>query len=419
MPVLGLLAVLVLVAANAFFVIAEYALVTARRSALEQRAAEGHRGAAVALRLMDDPVRLIGTVQIGITALGILLGAVGEPAVRELLGDGVPRWVSFAAGFLATTYLSVAFGELVPKALALHAAAPVAAVVARPIDVLGLAFRPAVWVLQASATAVLRPLGVPSVTAGERPVSREELLSIVQDAEEEGVLRADEEDAIAAIVGLRGRTVGEVMVPWRDVVVADASRPADDVAADVAASAHTRLPLLREAAGPVVGVLHAKDVWRAQVAGGPLDLAALARDVVAVPPSGSIDAALAQLRAARQHLAVVLDEYGTPTGIVTLEDILEEVVGEIEDELDPPRAAVERRDDGTVVVPGAMSVGDLGRATGIVLERARAHSVGGVLQEALGRVPAVGDAVEVDGVALRAAEVEDHRVVAVEVRPGP
>lgn len=417
MPLLGLAAVVLLVLANAFFVIAEYALVTARRSALERKAADGSGGARVALRLMDEPVRLIGTVQIGITALGILLGAVGEPAVRDVLGEDVPGWVSFAAGFLVTTYLSVAFGELVPKALALHGPEPIAVAVARPIDVFSRVFAPAVWVLQTSARLVLRPLGVPSVTAGERPVSREELLTIVADAEEAGSLRAEEEDAISAIVGLRSRTVAELMVPWHDVVVTDLARPAADAAADVAASAHTRLPLLRTAGGPVVGVLHAKDVWRAQQAGGPLDLEALARDVVGVPPSAHIDVALGQLRAARQHLAVVLDEYGAPLGIVTLEDILEEVVGDIEDELDPPRLDVERRADGTVVVPGAMSVGDLARATGIALPPGRAHSVGGVLQQALGRVPAAGDTAEVDGTALRAAAVEDHRIVAVEVRP--
>src|SRR3954468_1474992 len=153
---LRLVLVVLLVAGNAFFVIAEYALVTARRSRLEQLATAGTHGAGTALRLMDDPVRIISTVQIGITALGILLGAVGEPVVTDILGDAVPAWLSFLLGFAVVTYLSVAFGELVPKALALHAAERVAVVVARPIDLIGRALAPAVWVLQASARLVLR-----------------------------------------------------------------------------------------------------------------------------------------------------------------------------------------------------------------------------------------------------------------------
>ena len=414
MPVIGLVAVFVLVAANGFFVIAEYALVTARRSALEARAEDGSRGARVALALMDEPVRLIGTVQIGITALGILLGAVGEPAVRDLLGEGVPSWVSFALGFLVTTYLSVAFGELVPKALALHDPEPIAVLVARPIAVLSVLFKPGVWVLQASAALVLRPLGIPSVTAGERPVSREELLSIVAEAEDAGSLRADEEDAITAIVGLRGRAVAELMVPWVDVEAVDAALPVAEAVEVVAASPHTRLPLVR-GGGTVLGVLHAKDVFRAVASAEDVDLDAVARDAVVVPPGARVDETLANLRAARQHLAVVLDEYGGPLGIVTLEDVLEEIVGDIEDELDVPAVALERLDERTVVVPGALSVGDLARDAGVTVTSVRAHSVGGVLQEALGRVPSEGDAVEVDGVRLTAVEVDHHRVVAVEV----
>ncbi|WP_372788339.1 hemolysin family protein [Paraconexibacter sp.] len=416
MPVIGLLAVFGLVAANAFFVIAEYALVTSRRGPLEQRAAAGHVGAGVALKLMDDPVRLIGTVQIGITALGILLGAVGEPAIRELLGEGVPTWAAFVAGFLVTTYLSVAFGELVPKALALHDPEPIAAFVARPITFLGRLSAPAVWILQTSAALVLRPLGIPSVSAGDRPVSREDLLTIVQDAEEAGALGAEEEDMISAIVELRGRPVADVMVPWSAVTVADLSCPPEEVAADMARSNHSRLPAVASLGGPLVGVLHARDVWRAERAGA-MDLQALARDAVVVPPTALVDAVLTRMRAERQHMAVVLDEYGSPVGIVTLEDVLEEIVGEIEDEFDRPAAGVQRLGEDGYRVPGALSLMDLERATGIRITAERAHSIGGTLQDRLGRVPAVGDAVVVDGVRLRAAAIDHHRVASVDVVP--
>src|SRR5688572_10808572 len=169
-----LLAVVLIIASNAFFVVAEYAIVTARRTALEQRAASS-RGARVALRLMEDPVRVISAVQIAITALGIALGAVGEPVVRELLGEGAPSWLSYPLAFLVITYLSVAFGELVPKALALHSAERVAILVARPVDLFARLVAPAVWVLQLTSRLVLKPFGIEAVGAGERPMSREEL----------------------------------------------------------------------------------------------------------------------------------------------------------------------------------------------------------------------------------------------------
>jgi putative hemolysin len=176
------LVVLGLVAGNAFFVIGEYAVVTARRAALAARAARGHAGARAALRLMDDPVRVISTVQVGITAIGILTGAIGEPLVRELLGDAIPGWVGFLIAFAAITYLSVVLGELVPKALTLDRAEALAALVAPPIELIAVGLRPVVWVLEASARILLRPFGVREVIAGDTVRSPEELRALVDEA---------------------------------------------------------------------------------------------------------------------------------------------------------------------------------------------------------------------------------------------
>src|SRR5262245_13037785 len=165
-------ALLALVAGNAFFVIGEYSIVTARRSALARRSS---RGAATALKLMEDPVRVISTVQVGITAIGILTGAVGEPLVRDLLGDGIPTWLGFLIAFAVVTYLSVVLGELVPKALTLDRAETLAALVSRPVALLARILRPAVWVLQGSAELLLRPFGVHDVMAGETIRTPEEL----------------------------------------------------------------------------------------------------------------------------------------------------------------------------------------------------------------------------------------------------
>src|SRR4051794_12873076 len=256
---LNLLAVAAIIAGNAFFVIAEYSIVTARRSALEGRAADGSKGAVAAVRLMDNPVRVISAVQVAITALGILLGAVGEPVISGLLGDAVPAWISIAFGFLVVTYFSVAFGELVPKALALSAAERVAVLVARPIDLFARLCSPVVWALELSTRLVLRPLGVSAVSAGERPISREELRGVLQEAEEQGELAADEEDMLTGVIDLRIRQVQDVMRLWDDVAVVRLDDPPAAALDRMLDAAHSRFPATSGDAD-VVGVLHTRDV---------------------------------------------------------------------------------------------------------------------------------------------------------------
>ena len=407
-----LLAVAAIIAGNAFFVIAEYSLVTARRSALQQR---GGAGAKRALRLMENPVRVISTVQIGITALGILLGAVGEPVFRELVDGAVPSWFAFAFSFLVVTYLSVAFGELVPKALALHAAERVAVLVAAPIDLMARVFAPVVWMLQVSARVILKPLGVPAVSPGDTPLTREELRGALQEAEQHGTLGADEEDMLTGVIDLRLREAGDVMRPWSEVDVVHVDRPADGQVDFMLAAAHTRFPVV-ERGSEVIGVIHARDVWvawREHEQGSKLDLRALVREPIVVPPTVRIDALLRHLRRSRQQLAVVVDEYGRPGGVVTVEDILEEIVGEIEDEFDVLDDRFERLGDGEWLIDGAVSVTDFNRHVGARIDPGRARSLGGVVFEHFERVPTTGESFELDSVLLTVEEIDGHRIAVV------
>ena len=409
---LELLVVAAIIAGNAFFVIAEYSLVTARRSALQQRRGAGARRA---LRLMENPVRVISTVQIGITALGILLGAVGEPVFRELVGEAVPTWFAFAFSFLIVTYLSVAFGELVPKALALHAAEPIAVFVSAPIDLMARIFSPVVWLLQMSARLILKPAGVPAVSPGDTPLSRDELRGALQEAEQHGTLAAEEEDMLTGVIDLRLREAGDVMRPWAEVDVVHMDRPAEEQLDLMLTAAHTRFPVV-ERDSEVVGVIHARDAWLAWRNRAPdtdLDLHAFVRDPIVVPPTVRVDALLRQLRRSRQHLAVVVDEYGRPGGVVTIEDILEEIVGEIEDEFDELDERFERVADGEWLVDGAVSVSDFNRHAETGIDSGRSRSIGGVVFERLGRVPAEGDSLEVDDVQLTVEQVDGHRIAVV------
>ena len=407
---LDLLAIAALIAGNAFFVAAEYAVVTARRSSIQQRADQGRRAARTLLGLMDDPVRVISAVQIAITGLGIMLGAIGEPVFRELAGGVLPSWISFAAGFLVVTWLSVAFGELVPKALALHSAERLALFVAPPIELFARLVTPAVWVLQKTARVALKPLGVPAVGVGDRPLSREDLRGVLQEAEEHGTLRPDEEEMLHGVIDLRIREARDIMRPWEDTEIVDLDAAPVDALDEMLRASHSRFPAVQNG-DDVVGVIHARDAWVAwRTADDPPALRPLVRDAIIIPPTVRTDALLRRLRRARQHLAIVVDEYGRPAGIVSLEDILEEIVGEIEDEFDVLDARFEQVGDREWLVDAAVSVSDFTRRTGAALDATRARSVGGTILEQLGRVPRTGETATLDGVTLKVERLDGHRI---------
>src|SRR5215207_7478351 len=331
-------AVLALVAANAFFVVGEYAVVTARRASLTSAAERGSKGAAAVLRLMDDPVRVISTVQVGITAIGILTGAIGEPLVSDLLGDALPAWANFLIAFGVVTYLSVVLGELVPKALTLHSAERLAMLVARPIELVGTALRPAVWLLQQSARLVLRPFGVREVVVGATICDADELRALVDEAERLGVIPRAQEELIYNVFDFASREAADVMVPAPDVVWLDASLPAGEALDRVLEVPHRRIPVGAGQLDQLVGIVHLHDLVRTARQNPSHNVGELARTPLIVPATKDLAALLRELRERREELAVVVSEYGSTSGIVTLEDILEEIVGEIESEYELPAA---------------------------------------------------------------------------------
>jgi magnesium and cobalt exporter, CNNM family len=409
---LRVLAVLLLVAANAFFVIGEYSVVTARRGAVAALAESGTRGARAALRLMHDPVRVISTVQVGITAVGILTGAVGEPVVRDLLGEGIPSWLGFAIAFGTVTYLSVVFGELVPKALTLDRAERLAALVAPPVEMLERVLSPVVWVLERSASVLLRPFGVREVRAGEGIRSAAELQALVDEAEVSGVIPRAQEELLHNVFDFAGREAGDVMVPAPDVAWLDTELLPEPALEEVAAKPFSRYPVGRGSLDHLVGVVHVRDLVGAA---RDTPVGELAEPVPVVPATKDLGALLRELREQRRHLAVVADEYGGTAGIVTLEDILEEIVGEIEDEYDLPDDTLERIDDTTVLVAGSMTIDDFNETVGTGLPQDDARTLAGLVFNALGRRPRAGDVVEVDGVGLRVEETDAARITRLRV----
>jgi putative hemolysin len=407
---LRVLVVLGLVGANAFFVIGEYAVVTARRSALATRAETGSAGARAALRLMDDPVRVISTVQVGITALGILTGALGEPLVRDVLGGGLPSWLSFVLAFAIVTYLSVVLGELVPKALTLDRAERLAVLVSRPVELISVGLRPIVWVLERSAAVLLRPFGVGEITAGEGVRSADELRALVDEAEGSGVIARAQEELLYNVFDFAGLEVRDVMVPAPDVRWLDAALSPAEALDALLATPHNRAPVARGTLDQIVGVVHVRDLAGAVRLGEPVTIEALARPVPVTPKTKDLAALLRELREHRQPVVVVADEYGGTAGIVTLEDVVEELVGDIEDEFELPDARIERVDARSVRVAGSMSIDDVNEALGTSLPQRGPRTLAGLVFDALGRRPVVGDRVELDGVALVIDETQGLRI---------
>jgi putative hemolysin len=415
---LQLLAVLLIVAGNAFFVAAEYALVTARRARLVALAEDGSRRARIALRIMDSPVRFIGTVQLGITGFSIALGAVGEPIVEHWLDDPLlSRGVAFVLAFAFVTYLHVVFGELVPKAISLSRNEQTALWVAIPVEAVYVVSYPLVWCLQASANAFTRLFGIQPAPAGVVAQSEEDIRLIVAQAEDTGVIEEVEEEMLYKVFDFADKEVHEVMVPRPQVVAISVDLPAEECLAAVIDSPFTRYPAYRGSLDEIVGILHVRDLFSALNDRGIANVrvADVLRPPFVVPETKDLGALLADFRRTNQHMAIVVDEYGAMQGIVTLEDLLEEIVGEIEDEFDLPDESVEHVDETTIRIDGTFPIDDFNEQFHRDLPIEDYHTVAGFVFGLLGRAAEEGDAVEYDGLRFRVLEVDGSRIEKLEV----
>ena len=417
---LRILVIFLLVGANAIFVAAEYALVTARRSRLVERAERGGRGARTALRLMDDPVRFISTVQVGITISAILLGAIGEPLISDVMEPPLSTTVAFLISFAILTYLSVVLGELVPKAVALQKAELLAVALAVPLDWLARLTYPLVWALQKSANAVLRVLRVKPAPAGMIAYTREDIRHSVAAAEDVGELEQAEEEMLYKVFDFAAKEVSAVMVPRPDVVAISADMPPEEALATVVDSPYTRYPVYRNSLDEIIGILHVRDLFSAMHDLGiaAVRLESIARPAFVVPETKDLAALLADFRREKQHMSIVVDEYGGVDGIVTLEDLLEEIVGEIEDEFDLPDTSIERIDERRVRIDGSYTIDDFNEEFETQLEEDGFHTMAGLVFSELGRAAEVGDSVVADGVRLTVLEIEGTRILKLEVEIG-
>jgi putative hemolysin len=415
---LQILVVLLLVLGNAFFVAAEYALVTARRTRLAELASEGSMRARLALRIMDSPVRFIGTVQLGITGFSIALGAVGEPIVEHWLDDPIlSTGVAFLLAFAFVTYLHVTLGELVPKAIALTKNESTALWVALPIEAVYVVTYPLVWFLQQSANAFTRLFGIQPAPAGIIAHTEDDIRMIVAQAEEGGVIEEAEEDMVYKVFDFADKEVHEVMVPRPEVVALSVDLPTQECLAAVIDSPYTRYPVYRDSLDDVIGILHVRDLFKALYDRGieHVEIEELVRPAYMVPETKDLGAMLAEFRRTNQHIAIVVNEYGSFEGIVTLEDLLEEIVGEIEDEYDLPDESVQRVDDDRIRVDGTFPIDDFNEQFQQELPQEDYHTVAGFVFGQLGRAAEAGDEIVHDGLRFHVLEVDGPRIERLEI----
>ncbi len=417
--------VLLLVALNAFFVAAEFALVAVRRSRIDAMAASGNRGAAVVQTALKNLDRYISGTQLGITLASLSLGWIGEPALavlvdRGLEAVGLPHapglahsGFAIAVAFLVITFLHIVLGELAPKSVALMRPEGVSLWVTRPLMWFSVLMSPFISFLNGAANRLLRVLGVQPASEGSHVHSPEELRLLVMQARAHGALEESDSAMLAGVFDFHNKKAWDVMRPRTDVVAIVEDTEEKELRDLLRAERYSRYPVYRETLDDVVGVLLAKDFWLYE-GDTPFSLKAHLRDPLFVPATRAADKVLEDLRRTRAHMAIVLDEFGGTAGIVTLEDLIEEVVGDIADEYD-----LVARDsmitDGVLELAGALSLVDVRSDHRLAIPDGDWTTLGGYAFAALGRLPRIGDRVGFPGGELEVVAMDGRRVAALRV----
>ncbi len=427
---LEFLVIALIIAWNAFFVAAEYAFVSVRRTRLDELIEQGSRPARRVRAIVDDPPRFISAVQVAITFSSLALGAVGESTVSRLLGAAlggadalvsptVVTVVSVVLAFAIITALHVVLGEIVPKTLTLQRAEPVALVAAYPVRLFMTVFWPFIWALRTLSDLVIRLLGLEQASHVGLVHSEEELKMLVSASREEGVIEAEEQEMLYKVFDFAETEADQVMVPRPDVVGLPVVLAPAEALARALEQPFTRYPVYGEDLDDIVGVLHIRHLYGAIHDGdAAVDLRSLVRSAPIVPETKKLDELLAEFRRSKTHMAVVVDEYGSTVGIVTLEDVLEEIVGEIADEFDLPDRQVVRLGPDRLRIAAGYSIEEFNERFARDLPVEDYTTVGGYVFGELGRPALPGDAVEGDGCTFTVREVDGPRIRLLDVRLG-
>ena len=421
-----LFVIAVLIGVNGVFVAAEIALVTVRRSRIRQLSDEGDARAKRVARMTEKPAGLLATIQIGITFIGFLAAAFAGASIAGQIADwlrdiglaGSADIIALLIVTLLVSLVTIVFGELVPKSLALAHAERYALTLSRPVEVLGRILAPVVWFLTTVTGAVTRVLGVRDVSSDEA-ITSEELLILVERGSEQGTIEAEEEQMIGGVLELGEQRAHEVMVARVDMVTLEADASLDEIVNVIVGEGHSRIPVYEDNIDNIIGMLYAKDLLPYLVGEDRTpSIRTLLRTPLFVPESMLVDDLLRSLQRRRVHIAIVLDEHGGTAGLVTIEDLLEEIVGEIQDEYDEEDPMIVPLGDHEARIDGRADVDDMLEHFDTELDgddQEEFDTVGGLVYHHIGGVPAVGDTVVVDGLKLTVEATDGRRVRTVHV----
>ncbi|MFY9825157.1 MAG: hemolysin family protein [Thermoanaerobaculia bacterium] len=417
----GMLLGILLVGLNGFFVAAEFALVKVRPTQIEPLVAEGGRRATIVRHMLRHLDAYLSATQLGITLASLALGWVGEPAfawiIRPLItpfagGEQLVHSISITVSFLVITVLHIVLGEQAPKTIAIRKAESASLLIAFPLFLFYKVTYPAIWLLNHAANALLKLIGVAPASEGEMAHDEEELRLLLSSGNA-AQLSVQKREQLDNIFELSHRVARQIMLPRQDVVYLSTTRTLAENLRTARRSGHTRFPLCEGDLDHVIGLIHIKDVFHRDR--NLRSLQEVAREISFVPETLELDRLLKRMRTERFHLAAVIDEYGGVSGVVTLEDVIEEIVGPIQDEFDVEKPEIQPLGDGVYRVSGGMLVEDLEEALKVELSDRDEDTIGGVVLSELGRNPAVGDKVEVGPVSIEVLEIQHNRINTVAV----
>jgi len=420
---LQLVIVVLLVLANGFFVAAEFSLVSVRRTRIAELVAQGNQAAKWAEKALENPDRVIAATQLGITLASLGLGWVGEPALAHILEPLVELFPadiqsevshSIAAGlaFAMITFLHVVVGELAPKSIALQNPENTSLLVARPTLWTEWIFKPAILVLNGTGNFLLKLVGVKPASGHELAHSVEELKMIVTASAEGGVVEAEESEMLHAVFDFGELLVRQVMVPRTEIMAFEADMTLNESIGIAIASTYTKFPVYDDSLDNVIGVVHIKDLLRAQLDPERQNCKArsLVREALFVPETVHVRSVLQQFRDRHRHIAIVIDEFGGTAGLITLEDLMEEIVGEVSDPFDAAPPEIQTYPDGSAVVDGLVLIEEVNQALGLDLSDPNYDTIAGFVLGKLGRIPKIGEEIEHKGMRMKVTAMDGLRI---------
>jgi len=429
----GVMLVVVLVGVNAFFVAAEYALVRVRRTQMEAMAAQGSRAAIGVLYGLDHISQYIAGMQVGITLAGLASGLFGEPALATLIdpvgavifpavlfGQDVSMALSTGLTLLVITYLLVVLGELVPKAITLQYPDRIALFVAKPMQLVVWVFTPLVWSMNTLGNFLLRLLRLPPPEEGQGAYSVEELQLLIVQSHQAGILEDIERQVMQRGAQVGDLQVADVMIPRLDMVAVDLTQPVEEVLDRAAQAIHTRLPAYEGDIDHVMGILHLQDLFKVTRQSQPIqDLRPLVHEALFVPETMPLDALIRAFQQHHTQIALVIDEHGILQGLVTLEDVVEEVFGELHDALEAKQPRMQETPDGRILLRGEVRLRELNEWLGWNLQEEDVETIAGYIMKHLRRTARVGDRLDTPHGTLRVENMARMRITQVAILPAP